>query len=168
MRKYIILALLIAGLVGFTPMVGATVAPNPDNADGIDLHSGTVVEGLVVGVSDITSGNTIQVGPMGGIYEGAGSVEQVAGGNSGTQVLTGAGVFTGVTFTPNTADAYIEFYDGTSRGTWANCLLDIQGHVADDTKPPWKGAIEITTGIYAYMGSDGVAQVTYRIEDQSE
>ena len=164
--RHLFLTLLIAGLVLIPAMGFCTVAPNPDNAAGIDAHSNTVVEGLVVGVSDITSGNTVQVGPVGGIYAGAESVEQAAGAAATTQIYTGACVLTGANFVADTAADYLELYDGTARGTWANCLLDIQGGVANDSKNvAWP--IEITTGIVAYT-SDGVAQVRYRVEDQSE
>lgn len=170
MRQITLLALLIVGLVLLAPVASA-VSPDPDNASGIDLHSNTVVESLVTGVSDITSGNTVQVGPFGGIFRGAVSVEQATqtvDGTTGTQIYTGACVLEGVNFVPDTADDYIEIYNGTSRGTHANCLLDIQGHTADDSKAVNDWTVECTTGIYAFIGASGSAQVRYRIEDQSE
>lgn len=167
MKSLFILTLLIAGLVIF-PAMGYAVSPDPDVASGIDAHSNTVAEGLVVGVSDITSGNTIQVGPVGGIYKGADSVEQAGETTDGsiTQIYTGASVLTGVNFVADAAGDFIEIYDGTSRGDYTNCILDVQNGVANDSQPvEWP--VEMTTGIAAYV-SGGVAQVRYRIEDQSE
>ena len=166
MRRFLFLALLMAGLVLSAPYAHA-VSPDPDNSSGIDLHSNAVVEGLAVGIADTTSGNTVQVGPVGGLFDGAVSVEQAFGRNATTTIYSGACVLEGVAFTPDTADDYIELYDGTARGNRTNCLLDIQGHTADDTKIISKWPIECTTGLVAYT-TDGVAQVRYRIEDQSE
>lgn len=165
-RKYLVLALLIAGLVMFAPVASAQVAPNPDNAAGIDLHSNTVVNGLVVGVSDITSGNTIQVGPVGGVYSG--SSTSVAVEANGAQVYTGATVLTGVVLNPNAASEYIEIYDGTARGDHTTCLMDIPGGASTYGLARWDGAIQITTGIYAYSKSGNTSFVQHRIEDQGE
>lgn len=167
MRKYLVLALLIAGLACFAPLAGA-VSPDPDNAAGIDLHSNTVVNGLVIGVSDTTSGNTVQVGPVGGIYEGSASTysgnRNSTGG--GAQAYTGAAVLVDVAYTPAVADGTLEIYDGTSRGDHTDVLLDIQGGVAKVTVF-WRGAREVDTGILARCDS-GVFQLGYRIEDQGE
>lgn len=162
-KRFLVLALLMAGLAVVAPMAYASDS-DPDNAAGIDVHDNEVVESLIVGVSDTSSGNTIQVGPIGGVFEGAVSVEQASG--TTTQVYTGACALEAVNLVAESAGDYIEIYDGTSRGDYTDCILDIQEATADDSKcVDW--CVEMTTGIYAYM-SGGVAQIRYRIEDQSE
>lgn len=165
-RRFLVLALLIAGLVMLAPMASA-VSPDPDNSAGLDLNSNSVVYGLSTGLADTTSGNTVQVGPVGGIYSGGMST---AGGSASAAAYSGACVLTSVTFTPlkgatiysaasmttsaptgvqvsssaitvlganlvtDTAGDYIEFYDGTSRGDYTTCKLDLVGGTADNSK----------------------------------
>ena len=95
MRRLFLVALLI-GLV-ICPSVYAAV----DTADEVDAHSNTVVENMVMGLSDISDGNAVDVGETGGIYIDGGSV---GSGCPSAAVTTGAGVITRATVTTQTTD----------------------------------------------------------------
>ena len=159
MKKMLVLALII----GLAVCGNAYAAV--DTADEVDLHSNTVVENLVTGVSDVSDGNTIDVGETGGIYIDGGSV---GSGSTSGAVTTGAGVITRATFTGQTNNDYIEIYDGTSRGTYATCLADIQAGVAKVTNNVLMHA-SFSTGIYVYNNdASSTWQVEYFKSDQGE
>jgi len=160
MKKFILVALLI-GLLAVCNKGFAAV----DTADEVDMHSNTVVEGLVTGVSDISDGNTIDVGEVGGIYIDGGTV---VGGASSAQVVTGAGVIKRISFNTQVADSFIEIYDGTSRGTFATCKADPQGHVALDVINVLMSA-SFSTGIYVHSSNpSNTWQIEYIQSDQGE
>lgn len=174
-NKKLLLAVLIAAWLGvINPFQAAA-----DIADEVDLHSNTVQEGLVIGVSDISSGKTLQIGPIGGIYEGGHSAvggaasataysgacvvtsvvynpvsaDAVNQGNVSEQALTGQYILTGAQLDTTAAGDYIEFYDGTTRGDYTTCLLDILGGTntasAFYNGPP----IQFNSGIYVYSSA---------------
>lgn len=159
MKKYFLLALLIAGLVCL-PLAYA------DTADEVDAHSRTVIENIVTGLSDISDGKTAEVGPEGGIYKGGGAV---GSGSISEQVYTGDAVIDWIAFTPQGADAYIEVYDGTSRGSYTAAIIDIQGSTAKNTRMSPNLNAFCDTGIYVYSSTgESTWQVGYHYEDYSE
>lgn len=159
MNKILALALLVCWL-----LMGGSTLVLADTADQVDSHSNTVVEGLVVGISDVSSGTAAEVDSTGYIYtRPKPSVVGYATGN-GRQVYTGACQITGASFVVLTADEYVEIYDGTSRGSFTTCLADLTDHVAYTTvfwKP--EAPVTISTGIYAYKSDAGsIAYIEYR------
>lgn len=190
-NKKLLTAVLITAFLGVVTPLRAWAA---DTADEVDLHSNTVQEGLVVGIADISSGKTMQIGPIGGIYEGGHSV--VGGGTSATaysgacvvsgvsftptgadsidqgsiseQALTGNYILTGAQMQPDTAGDYIEFYDGTTQGDYTTCKLDLQGGTADDTELYNGPPIEFNTGVYVYSSSGQPWSFAYQNQDYLE
>jgi len=187
----ILLPLLIVGLVLFTTPLYA-VDSDPDNADGIDLHDNTVVKGLVNALSDISSGNTAQVGPIGGLYEGSHTVDS---DSTSVAAYTGACVLTSVTFTPMSGNAvangsgsaqvvsgpvvvtglsvsiiaaggdYVELYSGTARGDKTNCKIDVEGGVATATASYEGPPLDFPGGVYAYSSVGRPFRVSYLSDD---
>lgn len=194
MKKLLFLALLMVGVCAIPCMAVATDS-DPDNADGLDIHDNTVVEGLAMAVADISSGNTVQVGPVGGVYEGSHSVTQ---GGTSVAAYSGACVLTSVTYTPSagnsvysgTASAqaisgyavvtglsvsaddgagdYVELYNGTARGSHANCLLDVEGGTANATALYNGPPIEFSANVYAYSSTSMPFRLSYLNDDYLE
>lgn len=159
MKKFSLGAILLVGLLLVCSLGFAFQAAS------VDMHSKNVIEGLVVGISDPEDGYCMGVDSTGNasVKPKASSVG-VAVGIYGTAVYSGACEITGYELTVGTADEYAEIYDGTTRGTYATCLADPQGHTAGDViSRDFTAPITVSTGIYVYKSATtGILRVNYR------